>query len=145
MLARLVLPLLLVLTCSFSPGLTAEDAAKKPLAEKLKKQIDVNFQRTPLKDTFAALGTATGVKFAVDGDSLKLVGYTQHMPVTMQHDDRPAIDIARLIMKPFPELRLVLNDETAVATLTTRAGAMKLTGTVITVSADANTETGASR
>jgi hypothetical protein len=149
MLARLTFPLLLALTCSLStggsPGLNAADPVKQPLAERLRKPIDVNFRRTPLKDSFATLGIATGVKFAIDGNSLKLVGYTQNMPVTMQHDKRPAIDIARLIMKPFPQLCLVLDDETAVATLTTRAGSTKLTGTVISASAEADSESGNSR
>ncbi len=50
-----------------------------PVAERLKKKIDIDFRRTPLQDAITYIGDETKVKMDIDGDALKFAGYTKNM------------------------------------------------------------------
>ncbi len=55
----------------------------KTVLERLKTPIDVKFNRTPLSDAFTYIGEKTNVNFVIDGDALKMVGYTKNMAQTL--------------------------------------------------------------
>lgn len=55
----------------------------KTVLERLKTPIDVKFNRTPLSDAFTYIGEKTNVNFVIDGDSLKMAGYTKNMAQTL--------------------------------------------------------------
>lgn len=70
------------------PAAGSSDDAKpaQPVAERLKKKIDVDFRRTPLQDAVAYIGDETKVKIDIDGDALKFAGYTKNMPQEFKAD-----------------------------------------------------------
>lgn len=50
------------------------------IADRLKTVIDVEFPRTPLQDAFAYIADECQCDHYIDGDALKLSGYTKNMP-----------------------------------------------------------------
>jgi hypothetical protein len=64
------------------PVATTSDLPKTVM-ERLKTPIDIEFSRKPLADAFAYIGEETKVNVVVDGDALKMVGYTKNMAQTM--------------------------------------------------------------
>lgn len=63
-----------------------EEKGKSPktsaVFQKLKKKIDLNFNRVPLQDVFATIGDQIDVTIEIDGDGLKAAGLTRNMPQT---------------------------------------------------------------
>lgn len=50
------------------------------IADRLKKVIDIEFTREPLQNAFAYIADETKCDHYIDGDALKLSGYTKNMP-----------------------------------------------------------------
>ncbi len=94
----------------------------EPASKNLQKKISVNFRRTPLQVAFAEIGAKTGVPFVINGDALKLAGYTQNMPQTFQMDDVPALDVVEAILKHYDKMRVQVG---FVAEVTTEAVTLK--------------------
>lgn len=64
----------------------SNNAAAKPLTfdEKLKKRIEIDFQRTPLQDAFAYIADESGIEIYLDGDGgLRNAGITKNVPQTL--------------------------------------------------------------
>lgn len=92
-----------------------------PVAERLKKEILIDFRRTPLEEAFIYIGEETGVRVEVDGEALKLAGYTKNMPQTFNLGTAPANQALEEILKQYDEMVLVIDEERTVMTVMTRA------------------------
>ncbi len=60
------------------------------VADRLKKEILAEFSRMPLEQAIKYIGDETGVDFSVDGEALRMTGYTRNMPQTMSLGKVPA-------------------------------------------------------
>lgn len=89
------------------------------IAERLNKKIDVDFRRTPLQEAFAYIADETKVTIEIDGDALKLAGYTQNMPQTFLLEQAPATKAIGQILKNYDKMCLVVDEKTKVATVMT--------------------------
>lgn len=67
---------------SAEPPTTVAAADQKPetLAEKLQQKIEIDFRRTLMNDAFAYISDDSGIPIKLDGEALKLAGFTQNMP-----------------------------------------------------------------
>jgi hypothetical protein len=93
------------------------------IADRLKKKIDVDFRREPLQGAIEFIAEETKVKFEIDGDALKLAGYTQNMPQTFKLDQVAATTaILTIFQQPKQEqLCLVVDEQKKIAQITTHA------------------------
>jgi hypothetical protein len=89
------------------------------IAERLKKKIDVDFRRTPLQEAFAYIGDEIKVTFDIDGDALKLSGYTKNMPQEFKMDQAPATQALQEILKKYDKMCLVVDEQKKIALITT--------------------------
>jgi hypothetical protein len=94
---------------------TAEGASVPELiADRLKLKIDVDFRRTPLNEAFAFIGGEIKTTFEIDGDALKLGGFTKNIAQVFKMDGAKVQDIILTIFKeskgidPKPEKTLVI-------------------------------------
>ena len=91
------------------------------IAERLKRKIDIDFRRTPLQEAFAYIASETHVTIIVDGDALKLSGYTKNMPQTFKLGMVPATKILYEIVKQYDEMVLILDEKKKTLTVMTKA------------------------
>lgn len=103
-----------------SPGDTAAAAvasAAQPtekVADRLKKEILAEFSRMPLEQAIKYIGEETGVDFLVDGEALRMTGYTRNMPQTMSLGKVPATRaLKEMLAVPNQKDLAVFVDETA--------------------------------
>ncbi|MEI8019341.1 MAG: hypothetical protein WCH39_14145 [Schlesneria sp.] len=100
------------------------------IADRLKMKIDVDFRRTPLNEAFAFIGGEIKTPFEIDGDALKLGGFTKNIAQVFKMDGAKVQDIILMIFKeskgidPKPEKTLVIivdesNKNVVVTTLAT--------------------------
>ncbi|QDT30264.1 hypothetical protein Enr10x_56290 [Gimesia panareensis] len=92
------------------------------VVDRLKMKIDVDFRRTPLQEAFAYIGEETKTNIEVDGEALKLVGYTKNMPQTMNLGMAPGLDAIEAIfnVKDQDQLCLVIDEAKKTATITSK-------------------------
>ncbi len=91
------------------------------VADRLKLKIDVDFRRTPLQEAFAYIAEETHVIFDIDGDALKLAGYTQNMPQSFKLDQVPATQALTEILKQYDKMCIVLDEPKKTAIVMTFA------------------------
>ena len=106
--------------------IAATDATlPKTVMERLKTEVEIEFVRKPLADAFAYLGEETQVTFVIDGDALKMAGYTKNMPQTFSLGKAAGTKgIYTILTWPMQEkLCLVINDSKMEALITTTAAA----------------------
>lgn len=92
------------------------------LAERLKLKIEIEFSRTPLQEAFSMLGEDTGINFIIDGDGLKLAGYTQNMPQTFNLGKTSVSSGVKQILKQYDKMVLTADAKTMTVTVTTKDG-----------------------
>jgi hypothetical protein len=99
----------------------ASSELPKTVLERLKTPIDVEFARKPLVDAFTYIGEETKVKFVIDGDSLKMVGYTKNMAQNLSLGKVPGTQgIYAIFTVPMQDkLCLVVDDAKMEALITT--------------------------
>lgn len=116
------------------PVATTSDLPKTVM-ERLKTPIELEFSRKPLADAFAYIGEETKVNFVVDGDALKMAGYTKNMPQTFTLGKAAGSKgIYTIFTAPMQEkMCLVVNDSKMEALITTLAEAEKKGLTVVPV------------
>ena len=96
------------------------------MADRLKRKIEVDFRRTPLQEAFAYISEETKVPIEIDGDALKLAGYTKNMPQTFQFAaPAPATQALSEILKNYDKMVLILDEEKKLLTVMTRGVAEK--------------------
>ncbi|MBA3315385.1 MAG: zinc-ribbon domain-containing protein [Planctomycetota bacterium] len=107
------------------PGKTPENSDTPPatIAGKLKRPVEVDFRRTPFEDAFAFIGEETGITFEVDGDALKLAGYTRNMPQTITIGRVSGEQAVAAIAAQYDKLALVVDEPNAKIVVTTIAAA----------------------
>jgi len=91
------------------------------IADRLKQKIDIDFRRTPLQEAFAYIATETHVTIVIDGDALKLSGYTKNMPQTFKLGMVPATKALYEIIKKYEDMVLILDEKKKVLTVMTKA------------------------
>ncbi len=89
-------------------GGSEEPKANIPIAERLKKKIDIDFRRTPLQDAIAYIADETKVKIDIDGDALKFAGYTKNMPQEFKLDQVTGFAALESIFKAKGQEKLCL-------------------------------------
>ena len=102
---------------------TAAKPEQKPsasVAERLRRPIDIDFNRTPLREAFEFIGDEVDVAIVMNGDALKLSGYTQNMPQTLQLGQAPATKVIGEILKKYDEMIIVVDEQNGQVTVTTR-------------------------
>lgn len=113
-------------TVESKPEPTSPPTESKPqsVAELLQKRIDVDFRREPLEGALKTISDEIGSPIEIDGDALKLAGYTRNMPQTLQLEQFPAGGILQKILVQYDQMVLAIIDgspETLL--LTTKDGA----------------------
>lgn len=93
------------------------------IADRLKKPIEIDFRRAPLHEAFEYIGDVTRVRVEIDGQALKLAGYTKNMPQTFKLGTVPATKALYTIIKQYPEMIVVVDEENKLMTVTTKAAA----------------------
>lgn len=107
------------------PIAASEVNLPKTVMERLKTEFEIEFARKPLADAFVYLGEETKVNFVIDGDALKMAGYTKNMPQTFSLGKAPGTKgIYTILTWPMQEkLCLVVNDARMEALITTTSAA----------------------
>ncbi len=103
---------------------TTKSEQKLPatLAGRLAMKVEIEFTRTPLQEAFALLGEDIGVTFKLDGDGLKLAGYTQNMAQSFNLGTAAAADGLKKILSQYDKMVLVPDESTMTMKVTTRDG-----------------------
>tara|TARA_B100000029_G_C17542862_1_gene947351 strand:- start:168 stop:1724 length:1557 start_codon:yes stop_codon:yes gene_type:complete len=99
-------------------------ALPKTVAGRLGVKIEVDFRRTPLQEAMLFIAEEIQVPIDIDGDALKLSGYTKNMPQTLAKQ-APASTVLHEIMKKYKDLVIVVDEKTKKITLLTQAVAKK--------------------
>lgn len=82
------------------PVLPDTPAVPDKVADRLKMKIDVDFRRTPLNEAFTFIGGEIKTTIDIDGDGLKLGGFTKNIAQVFKMDGARAQDV---IVKIFEE------------------------------------------
>jgi predicted Zn finger-like uncharacterized protein len=108
---------------------TGNAVAGPKLPEALTKLIDVDFRRTPLQEAFAYVADELKITIDIDGDALKLSGYTKNMPQEFQLNQISANKALFEIIKKYDKMCLVIDQKQNRVLVTTYpvAEAQKLT------------------
>jgi hypothetical protein len=106
-----------------TPG--SEPKLPDSLAERLNAPIDVDFRRTPLEEAFAYIFEETKVPHEIDGDALKLAGYTKNMPQTFPPKRQPATEALSAILQQYDKMCIVLDEQKKRALVTTLPAAQQ--------------------
>ena len=110
-------------TKSTTASAAGTPATANTVAERLKKPIEIDFRREPLEPAFTYIGGETGVTIEVDGDALKLAGYTKNMPQTFQLGVVPAEQAIASILKQYDKMGVVIDETNNKVIVTTLAAA----------------------
>ncbi len=94
----------------------AQPQSKEPklpdlIVERLKLPMEVDFRRRPLQDAFSDVGEATHVQFDIDGDALKLAGYTKNMAQNFNLGEVPATQALAKILSQYDKMCICITDE----------------------------------
>jgi hypothetical protein len=97
--------------------------ATATLAERLNQNIEIDFRKTPLYEAIAYIANETGLKIDIDGDSIKLAGFTQNMEQNMQYPSLPASQALSQIIDRYKKdgMCMVIDEATQQLTVTTKA------------------------
>ncbi|MFK7777052.1 MAG: hypothetical protein QM501_02865 [Gimesia sp.] len=92
------------------------------IVDRLKMKIEIDFRRTPLYETFTYIGEETKTNIILDGEALKLVGYTKNMVQTMNLGMASGLDAIQAIfsVKDQDQMCLVIDESKKTATITTK-------------------------
>lgn len=85
------------------PKTSKPDIASLPIKERLELKIDVDFRRTPLQEAFAYIAQESKIEIEVDGDSLKLAGFTKNMPQTFKLEQKSVREALYGIIKVYED------------------------------------------
>jgi len=92
------------------------------VVDRLKTKIEIDFRRTPLYETFDYIGEETKTNIILDGEALKLVGYTKNMAQTMNLGMVSGLGAIQAIfnVKDQDQMCLVIDQSKKTATITTK-------------------------
>ncbi|HAB13995.1 MAG TPA: hypothetical protein DCE47_20125 [Planctomycetaceae bacterium] len=95
------------------------------VAGRLGMKIEVDFRRTPLQEAVKFVAEEIQVPFEIDGDALKLSGYTKNMPQTIARAGS-AKSVLHEIMKKYKGMVIVVDEGKKQITLMTQPVAEKM-------------------
>jgi hypothetical protein len=103
-------------------SVASASAGNEKVADRLKKEVLAEFSRMPLEQVVKYIGDETGVDFSVDGEALKMTGYTRNMPQTMSLGKVPATKAlkAMLDVPNQKDLALFVDEASGKAVMSTR-------------------------
>lgn len=92
------------------------------VVDRLKMKIFIDFRRTPLQEAFAYIADETKTNIVLNGEALKLVGYTKNMPQTMNLGMVSGLDAIQAIfnVKGQDQLCLVIDEAKQTASITSK-------------------------
>ncbi|QDV53561.1 zinc ribbon domain-containing protein [Gimesia fumaroli] len=92
------------------------------VVDRLKHKVDVDFRRMPLQEVFAYIADETKTNIILEGEALKLVGYTKNMPQTMNMGMVSGLDAIQAIfnVKDQDQMCLVIDEAKKTATITSK-------------------------
>lgn len=110
------------------PTMTVADAGPSlptTVMGRLKQVFEIEFSRKPLQEAFTFIGEEAQVTFVIDGDALKMAGYTKNMPQTFKLGKTPGTKgLYTILTWPMQEkMCLVVDDAKMEAHITTTAAA----------------------
>ena len=107
----------------------------KTVMGRLKTVFEIEFTRKPLQDAFLYIGEETQVNFVIDGDALKLAGYTKNIPQTFKLGKVPGTKGLHTILtwEKQEQMCLVVDDAKMEALITTTSAAEAKGLTVVPV------------
>ncbi|MCX7419254.1 MAG: hypothetical protein NT013_06925 [Planctomycetia bacterium] len=107
----------------------AEATSLDSVQDRLKKELEADFNRTPLQDAFKLIAEKCNVEINIDGDALKAAGFTKNMPQTLKLDNVTGLAAIKAILKKYEQERvplvLVVDEEQKKALITTSEFAEK--------------------
>lgn len=95
------------------------------VAGRLAMKIDVDFNRTPLQEAMAFISGEIHTPIIIDGDALKLSGFTKNMSQTISKAGTPAKAVLHEIFKKYAGMVIVVDETKKRVTLMTKAVAEK--------------------
>ncbi len=106
------------------PTMAVADAGTslpKTVMGRLKQVFEIEFARKPLQEAFLFIGEESQVTFVIDGDALKMAGYTKNMPQTFKLGKVPGTKGLHTIFttKDQEKMCLVVDDAKMEALITT--------------------------
>lgn len=104
------------------PKPTAGPKLPDLIVDRLKQKIEIDFRRTPLQEAYAYIGDETKTNIILNGEALKLVGYTKNMPQTMNLGMVSGLDAIQAIfnVKDQDQMCLIIDEKTKTATITSK-------------------------
>ena len=75
--------------------------------QRLVKPIEIEFKRSPLQDAFSYIADETKLTINIDGDALKLSGYTKNMPQNFSLGKVPALKAVQQIVAQYDAMCLI--------------------------------------
>jgi hypothetical protein len=105
-----------------SPQAPASTKLPETIAGRLKLEVLAEFNRTPLEQVIKYIGDEIQVDFVVDGEALRLTGYTRNMQQTLSLGKVPAIRVLKeLVSAPGQaDLAVFIDEEGRKAVLSTK-------------------------
>ncbi len=99
------------------------------VTNRLKTEVEADFNRIPLQDAFKLIADKCEVKISIDGDALKAAGFTKNMPQTLTLGKTTGLDAIAAILKRYESEKvpmvLVVDDAQKKALITTTEFAEK--------------------
>ncbi|WP_339735427.1 hypothetical protein [uncultured Gimesia sp.] len=92
------------------------------VVDRLKQKVEIDFRRMPLQEAFAYIADETKTNIILEGEALKLVGYTKNMPQTMNLGLVSGLDAIQAIfnVKDQDQMCLVIDEAKKTATITSK-------------------------
>ena len=91
------------------------------IAERLEIPVEFDFRRTPLQEAFQYIADETKINIVIDGDALKLAGYTKNMPQTFTIGKKTAREGILKILSEYDKMCIVVDEKAKTATVMTFA------------------------
>lgn len=98
-----------------------EETDTRSLAERLQTVVDGEFTRVPLQEALAYLADEAKIALIVDGDALKLAGYTKNMAQSFQMGRVSVQEALRQIVAQYDKMVVARDDNANQITVLTRA------------------------
>ena len=110
----------LLATTPATPAASAAPAVdRRTIEQRLQTPVDAEFTRMPLQEAMAYLAGESGLTIELDGEGLKLAGYTQNMPQNFTLGIVPAREAIGRIVGQYPKMRVVADEVSRTLTVTT--------------------------
>ena len=93
------------------------------IADRLKTKIDVDFRREPLFSAFDYIAGEAKFNVMVDGDALKMEGYTKNMTQDFKLEAAPAGKAIQEILKKYDKMTIVVDEQKKLVTVMTKKAA----------------------